>query len=117
MRDGDILIFENGDGVLVKAAAEAVVDIQCQNTAALVRIAWHLGNRHLPTQLMGDKIRIRQDHVIEEMVTLLGAKPERLKAPFNPEGGAYGLGETESHSHDYVHGHDHEQTHSQEKSI
>ena len=117
LRDGDVLRLENGDGITVKAAAEPVVDVTCKNTAELVRVAWHLGNRHLPTQLLGDRLRIRQDHVIEEMLQLLGATPTRVNAPFNPEGGAYGHGETQSHehTHDHSHGHDHPHSHSHEK--
>ncbi|WP_025897931.1 urease accessory protein UreE [Sneathiella glossodoripedis] len=107
LRDGDILLLPDGAGIEVKAAPEAVVDVYCKDTAALIRVAWHLGNRHLPTQLMGEKIRIRQDHVIEEMLVILGAKPVRLMAPFDPEGGAYGHGETESHSHEHDHPHSH----------
>ncbi|MBL4740907.1 MAG: urease accessory protein UreE [Sneathiella sp.] len=106
LRDGDFLQFEEGGVIQVKAAAEAVVDIRCDNTAHLVRVAWHLGNRHLPTQLLGGRLRIRQDHVIEEMVQILGATPQRLNAPFNPEGGAYGHGETQGHDHgDHTHAH------------
>ncbi len=105
LRDGDILRLDNGDGIKVLAANEAVVDVLCADTAALVRVAWHLGNRHLPTQLMGNKLRIRQDHVIEEMLVILGADPVRVNAPFNPEGGAYGHGETEGHSHEHSHSH------------
>ncbi len=111
LRDGDILLLDCGLGIKVKAAAEAVVDVFCKDTAALVRIAWHLGNRHLPTQLMGEKIRIRQDHVIEEMLVILGANPVRLQAPFNPEGGAYGHGETDGHSHEHDHAHGHSHSH------
>jgi len=111
LRDGDILQLDTGTGIKVQAANEAVVDVMCADTAALVRIAWHLGNRHLPTQLMGNKLRIRQDHVIEEMLVILGADPVRLDAPFNPEGGAYGHGETEGHSHDHDHLHDHAHGH------
>ncbi len=111
LRDGDFLELDNGDGIKVQAANEAVVDVLCADTAALVRIAWHLGNRHLPTQLMGNKLRIRQDHVIEEMLVILGADPVRLNAPFNPEGGAYGHGETEGHSHEHNHSHDHAHDH------
>ena len=111
LRDGDILMLDDKKGITVKAAPEPVVDVTCKNTAELVRVAWHLGNRHLPTQLMGDRLRIRQDHVIEEMLVILGAKPTRLDAPFNPEGGAYGHGETTGHDHGHDHGqgqgHDH----------
>jgi len=105
LRDGDILILEDGSGIAVHARNEPVADILCKDLAHLVRIAWHLGNRHLPTELMEDSLRIRQDHVIEEMVTQLGATVERVDAPFNPEGGAYGHGETEGHDHGNSHGH------------
>jgi len=107
LRDGDVLILKTGDGIVVKAAPEPVVDVTCKDTAELVRVAWHLGNRHLPTQLLGDRLRIRQDHVIEEMLQILGAVPTRLYAPFNPEGGAYGHGETQGHDHGHSHDHPH----------
>ncbi|MEH6548139.1 MAG: urease accessory protein UreE, partial [Sneathiella sp.] len=99
LRDGDILLLQDGTGMRVKAKNEPVLDIRCDDTKHLVQISWHLGNRHLPTQLMEDCLRIRQDHVIEEMVRQLGAHTQCLDAPFNPEGGAYGHGETEGHSH------------------
>jgi urease accessory protein len=99
LRDGDILLLQDGAGVQVRAKSEPVLDIHCADLKHLVRISWHLGNRHLPTELMGDRLRIRQDHVIEQMVQQLGAQTRRLNAPFNPEGGAYGHGETEGHSH------------------
>jgi len=116
LRDGGILLLDNGEGIAVQAAAEPVVDVVCDNTAELVRVAWHLGNRHLPTQLLEDRLRIRQDHVIEEMLVILGATPTRVDAPFDPEGGAYGHGETSGHehsdsaghAHNHSHGHDHE---------
>lgn len=111
LREGDILRLENGQGISVSAANEAVLDVMADDAAHLVRIAWHLGNRHLPTQLMDDRLRIRQDHVIEHMLeTKLGAKLFRLEAPFNPEGGAYGHGETLGHDH----GHSHESAHEHE---
>ena len=78
----------------------------------LVRIAWHLGNRHLPTQIMTKGLRIRRDHVIEEMVRGLGARVIEIEAPFDPEGGAYASAAA-GHAHDHAHhehdhhGHDH----------
>ena len=72
----------------------------------LLRIAWHLGNRHLPTQLLGDRLRIREDHVILDLLKKLGAKTEVIEAPFDPEGGAYGHGRTHGHDHGHGHGHD-----------
>ncbi|MAZ03291.1 MAG: urease accessory protein UreE [Sneathiella sp.] len=107
LRDGDILLLEDGSGIKVRAKDEPVADIRSPDIAHLVRVAWHLGNRHLPTELMADRLRIRQDHVIEDMLVRLGAIVERLDAPFNPEGGAYGHGETEGHDHGHAHGHSH----------
>jgi urease accessory protein len=95
-RDGDGLLLEDGRVVLVRAAEEAVADITCDTPEALVRIAWHLGNRHLPTQLLAGRLRIRDDHVIVAMAQGLGAAVRRLRAPFDPEGGAY----AHRHGHD-----------------
>ena len=72
----------------------------------LMRVAWHLGNRHLPTELMPKALRIRRDPVIEEMASGLGARVIALEAPFNPEGGAYVQAEPGAHGHDH-HDHDH----------
>jgi urease accessory protein len=90
--NGDGLRFENDGGwLMVKAAPEEVLEIEGQDPAHLVRLAWHLGNRHLPTQIVADgRLRIRYDHVIEEMLLQLGARCERTHAAFIPEGGAYG---------------------------
>ena len=65
----------------------------------LPRIAWHVGNRHTPCQIEQDHLLIQQDHVLEDMLRLLGADIEKLDAPFTPEGGAYGHGRTHSHAH------------------
>ncbi len=97
LADGDGLALSDGSTVLVKARPERVIDVQGRDTADLVRIAWHLGNRHLPTQILGDSIRIRFDHVILEMLHGLGGKTTVHEAPFHPEGGAY------AHAHAHVH--------------
>ena len=89
LREGDGLLLESGSIVAVHAAAEPLLEIRCVRITDLVRIAWHLGNRHLPTQLCGDRLRIRMDHVIREMVEVLGAEVRAIQAPFDPEGGAY----------------------------
>ncbi len=107
LRDGDGLRLDDGRIVAVRAAAEPVTDILCRDAHHLVRVAWHLGNRHLPTQILPDRLRIRQDHVIEDMARGLGATVERLEAPFDPEGGAYGKGRTHGHDHGHSHGHGH----------
>lgn len=108
LADGDGLVLEDGRVIAVAAAAEAVMDIRCSDQAALVRVAWHLGNRHLPTELRGDCLRIREDHVIAAMVEGLGANVARLTAPFHPEGGAYEGGGGHRHQHHHDHDHDHD---------
>jgi len=111
LRQGDLLVLDDGQTIAVEAAPEKLVEIEAEDADALMRIAWHLGNRHLPTQLMGDRIRIRFDHVIVDMVHGLGGKVREVMAAFDPEGGAYGFGTTmghhHSHGHDHDHGHDH----------
>jgi urease accessory protein len=99
LRDGDGLKTETGL-VRVVARPEPLAEIHAHDDAALVRIAWHLGNRHLPVQLIGDRIRIRADHVIEAMVEGLGGHVDRIEAPFDPEAGAYAGGH---HGHDHHH--------------
>ena len=99
LRDGDALRGEEGGLVVVAAAPERLVEIRAGSQAELIRIAWHLGNRHLPTQLLPDALRIRTDHVIEEMVRGLGGTVIAIEAPFDPEGGAYGHGAVHGHSH------------------
>jgi urease accessory protein len=87
--DGDGLLLEGGGYILVRAAAEPLIEVSCDGPAELARLAWHLGNRHLPVQIVGDRLRLRDDHVILHMIEGLGAKAARIKAPFDPEGGAY----------------------------
>jgi urease accessory protein len=100
LRQGDQLVLEDGRHVAVIAAPEPLAEIRCDDLRHLVRVAWHLGNRHLPTMLDGDRLVIRRDHVIEEMVTGLGARVLVINAPFNPEGGAYAGGH-HHHGDDY----------------
>lgn len=104
LRGGDALVLEDGRLIEVVAAPEPLIEIRCNDPQHLVRVAWHLGNRHLPTQIMGRGLRIRRDHVIEEMVRGLGARVIEIEAPFDPEGGAYSGG---GHMHGDEHGHGH----------
>lgn len=90
LRAGDALMLEDGRRIQVQAAAEPLAEIRCDDLRHLVRVAWHLGNRHLPTMLDGDRLVVRRDHVIEDMVRGLGAAVAHIEAPFDPEGGAYG---------------------------
>jgi len=108
LREGDGLALEEGGFVRVCARPEKLLEIHAHDDAELVRIAWHLGNRHLPVQLKGDRILIRADHVIEEMVIGLGGHVETIEAPFDPEAGAYAAGGHHHHHHDddeHVHHH------------
>lgn len=118
MQDGDGLVLDDGSIIRVEAAPEALIEIHAHELRTLVRIAWHLGNRHLPTQLLGSmsppRLRIRHDHVIAEMVEGLGGHCEAIMAPFDPEGGAYadgaapaGHGGHHHHHDDHDHGHAH----------
>ncbi|MGA2945313.1 MAG: urease accessory protein UreE [Xanthobacteraceae bacterium] len=120
LRSGDALALEDGRLVEVVAAPELLLEIRGADPLHLARVAWHLGNRHVPTQLMAKSLRIRRDHVLEEMLRGLGARVIEIEAPFDPEGGAYasasghdhhhGDHQHDSHHHDHSHhhGHDHE---------
>jgi urease accessory protein len=108
LRGGDALVLEDGRLIEVVAAPEPLAEIRGLDPQHLVRVAWHLGNRHLPTQIMAKGLRIRRDHVIEAMVKGLGARIIEIEAPFDPEGGAY-AGGGHAHAddaHDHA-GHDH----------
>ncbi|MGJ3258538.1 MAG: urease accessory protein UreE [Rhodospirillales bacterium] len=108
LADGDALVLDDGHLVAVKAAAEPLLEITCADPVHLAKIAWHLGNRHLPAQIDGQRILIREDHVIADMVRGLGAEVKHVEAPFTPEGGAYaGGGHRHHHGDDDDHGHTH----------
>jgi len=101
LRDGDGLALDTGAIIRVRARPEPLAEIHAHSDAELVRIAWHLGNRHLPVQLIRDKIRIRRDHVIEEMVEHLGGHIDLIDAPFDPEAGAYAAQGSQHHQHSH----------------
>jgi urease accessory protein len=92
LRGGDALVLDDNRLIEVVAAPELLIEIRGNDPQHLVRVAWHLGNRHLPTQITARGLRIRRDHVIEAMVKGLGARVIEIEAPFNPEGGAYAGG-------------------------
>ncbi|HEY5300400.1 MAG TPA: urease accessory protein UreE [Acetobacteraceae bacterium] len=89
LRDGDALVLDTGGLVRVRARPEALLEIHAHGEGALIRIAWHLGNRHLPVQVLGQRLRIRDDHVVAALVGQLGGHLARIEAPFDPEAGAY----------------------------
>ena len=99
LKDGDGLVLEDGAIVRVAGKPEPLVEIAAASAHDLARLAWHIGNRHTDVQVVGDKLRIRRDHVLEDMLRGLGARLTPIEAPFDPEHGAY------AHHHDR--GHDH----------
>jgi urease accessory protein len=100
LRDGDGLVLDDGSIVLVSGAPEQLIEISAGNALDTVRLAWHLGNRHTDVQIVADKIRIRRDHVLEDMLRGLGATLIAVDAAFDPES------PTPSHEH-HGHGHHH----------
>jgi urease accessory protein len=98
LTDGDGLELDNGSYIRVNAAPEPVIEIAADTPTDLLRIAWHLGNRHLPLQVAEGKLRLRADHVIAEMVLGLGGRVVWCEAPFDPEIGAY-AGAPHAHGH------------------
>jgi urease accessory protein len=93
LHDGDGLMCDDSTVVAVAAKSEPLIEITAadaaEKTAVVARLAWHLGNRHTELQIVGDKLRIRRDHVLEDMLTGLGARLIPIEAPFEPERGAY----------------------------
>jgi urease accessory protein len=89
MHDGDGLRLENGQVIAVQAAPEALAEVTAPDAGTLLRLAWHIGNRHLPAELQPSRFLIRDDHVIVHMLEGLGGRVRRLEAPFTPEPGAY----------------------------
>ena len=89
MRGGDGLLMENGQWIKVIAASEPVLKISTKDRGLFVRLAWHLGNRHVAADIRDDSIVIKPDHVLKEMLEGLGAVVEEISDPFQPEGGAY----------------------------
>jgi urease accessory protein len=94
LRDGDGLVLEDGAIVRVAGVREPLIEIAAASPQHQARLAWHIGNRHVEVQIVGDRLRIRRDHVIEDMLRGLGAFLEPIDAPFDPETGAY------DHDHD-----------------
>ena len=105
MADGDGLQLDDGIWLRVTAACESLVEVRHNARHQLMRLAWHLGNRHLPTEIREGALRIRPDHVIEEMLQGFGAALERVQEAFQPEGGAYGTPNNRGHHHHDDHDH------------
>ena len=88
LRDGDGIMLDDGGIVLVAGQAEPLAEVAVRTPLALVQLAWHLGNRHTDVQIVGDRLRFRRDHVLEEMAAGLGGTVTPIEAPFDPESGS-----------------------------
>ncbi len=119
LRGGDLVTASDGRVFEIVSQLEELLNVECATPAALAKIAYHLGNRHVPVEVGDGYLRIAADHVLERMVEGLGAKVTMKTAPFEPEAGAYGgVGHEhgaakihdhhhDEHDHDH-HGHDHD---------
>ena len=110
LRNGDGLVLEDGRIVEVRAKPEPLLEVRGNHAHHLARIAWHLGNRHVPAAIEAARILIRPDHVLAAMLAGLGATVSEIEAPFDPEGGAYGAGHGE-HGGGHAHRADHHHSH------
>jgi urease accessory protein len=104
----DCLVLDDGRLIEIVARPEPLLEIRAGDVAAMARLAWHLGDRHIPAQLHERRIRVRRDEATEKLLHALGAHALAIDAPFEPESGAYSSG----HDHDHHHGdHDHHHSH------
>jgi urease accessory protein len=102
LRGGDHLELEDGGLVEILAEAEPLIEVRAADLPALARMAWYLGDRHVPVQIFERRLRLRRDAALERLLAGLGAKLTPIEAPFDPEGGAYAV----RHEHHH-HGHEH----------
>ena len=132
LRDGDVLVADDGGLVRVVAAPESVLYVRAPDVLTLTRAAYHLGNRHTPVEVGVDYLKLEYDPVLADMLKRLGALVDQVEMPFQPETGAYGgghrhghdetfaedyalaqqvYGEHHGHAHSHDHGHAHEHAH------
>lgn len=100
---GSRLALADGRVVAVEAALETVLQVTADAPGELARIAYHVGNRHVPIEVGEDWLRILPDHVLRAMIEGLGGQVRETRERFHPEAGAYGHGHVHGH-----HAHDHE---------
>lgn len=101
---GDMLTLDDGSSVLIEAALEDLFEVRAHDSVHLTKLAWHIGNRHLPAEIAADHILILRDHVIRDMLVGLGAHVKDVTGRFSPARGAYD-GQPHSHGHDHLHHH------------
>ena len=116
LRTDDALVLDTGGLVEIVAEPEPLIEARAADLPALARLAWHLGDRHVPIQVLERRLRLQRDPAIEALLQSLGAKVAVIEAPFEPEGGAYAApagdhGHSHDHHHDHAHGHDHDHGH------
>ena len=109
LRTDDALVLDDGGLVEIVAEPEPLIEARAADLASLARLAWHLGDRHVPIQVLERRLRLKRDPAVETLLQSLGAKVVAIDAPFEPEGGAYAapVGDHHHHDHDHHHGHDH----------
>lgn len=105
LNDGDAVKLEDGRLVAIKAAPQKLLEIRAENPLRLMRVGWHIGNRHTPAEITADAIYIEDDHVLAEMVRGRGCSVTSVERPFKPEQGAYEQDCGHDHSHDHAHDH------------
>jgi len=101
LRTDDLLELDDGRLLEVVAAAEPLLEARVTDLTGLTRLAWQLGDRHVPVQILTNRLRVRREPALETLLAALGAKTTAIEAPFEPEGGAY----ASTHAHGYGHGH------------
>ncbi len=111
LRNGDALELDDGSVVDVVIEPEPLIEIRGNDLTHLARLAWHLGDRHVPVQIFANRVRMRPDDALETMLKGLGARLAPIEAPFDPEGGAYAHHARHGHDHDPAHRHDHGHEH------
>src|SRR5262245_6490733 len=116
LRNGDALELDDGSLVEVVIEPEPLIEVRGSDLTHLARLAWHLGDRHVPVQIFPNRLRMRPDGALEAMLKALGARLTPIEAPFDPEGGAYAhhanAHDDHGHHHDHAHGdHDHHHDH------
>jgi urease accessory protein len=108
LRTDDVLLLADGRRIGVVAAPEPLYEVR-GDFSLLARIAWALGDRHVPVQVLHNRVRLRADTALEPLLGVLGGKVVRIEAPFDPEGGAYSVSDHD-HDHDHAH-HEHDHHH------
>lgn len=108
LRDGSLLEADDRSVIRVRSADEVLSVVVSEDAAALLRAAYHLGNRHVALQIGPGRLVYLHDHVLDDMLRGLGLDPTLARGPFEPEAGAYGRSEGHAHGH-----HDHHDDHHQ----